>query len=112
MPELRIAWGREKEENKERVIAQFKEPITKNCQLNTYEATQSYSGGYESDFTANTQNSEGIFAFQAETEFDTSASVNSNGEIEGIPPSSELTVNAAASSKSILQNKQPSRRTI
>ena len=60
--------------------------------------------GYESYFIANTQNLEGTFVFQADTEFGTSASVNSNGEIEGILPSesSELTVNAAAS-KSILR---------
>ena len=91
LSELRSAWIREYDRNKERVIAQFKEPITNNHQLTAYEA-RSYSDGYESDFTANTQISEGTFVFQADTEFDTSASVNSNGEIEGNPPS-ELTVN-------------------
>ena len=35
-PELRAAWAREQDKNKERVIAQFKEPITKNRQLTTY----------------------------------------------------------------------------
>ena len=84
LPELQIVWVQEKEGNKERVIVQFKKSITKNRQLNAYEATQSYSDGYQSDFTTNTQNSEVTFAFQAETEFDTSASVNSNREIEGI----------------------------
>ena len=86
--------------------------MTKNCQLTTYEAIR-YSDGYDSDFTANTQNSEGTYVFhtlQAGTAFDTSASVNSNGEIEGFLSSepSELIVNAAAS-QSILRNKHPSR---
>ena len=67
-PELRSAWARKDDKNKEQVIAQFKEPITKNCQLTAYKANWSY--GYDSDFTANTQNSEGTFVFgalQAET---------------------------------------------
>ena len=79
-----MAWVQEKEENKERVIAQFNILITKNHQLIVYEATRSYSNGYDLDYTTNPQNSEGTLAFQAETEFDTSASVNSNGEIEVI----------------------------
>ena len=80
--------------------------MTKNCQLTTYKATR--SDKYDSDFAANTQNSDGTFVFhvcQVETEFDTSANVNSNKELEGIlayEPSG-LTVNAAAS-KSILRN--------
>ena len=104
MSELRTAWIREKPENKERVIAQFNTPITKNQQLNAYEANR-HSKGYNSDYTTNTQNSDGTYTFQAlqaGTEFDTSASVNSNGKIEGNLPSI-LTVNAAAS-KSILRN--------
>ena len=85
----------EKPENKEQVIAQFKEPKTNNCQLTAYEATQSYSDGYKSNFTNNKQNPEGTFVFQADTtEFDANASVNSNREIEG---TSDLTVNAVAS---------------
>ena len=104
LPELQSAWAREDDWKKEQVIAQFKEPITKNRQLTAYEAT--CSDGYDSYFTANTQNSEGTYVFhalQAETEFNTSASVNSNGELEGTPPCepSGLIVNAAAS-KSIL----------
>ena len=104
-----MAWARESGDNKEKIIAQFKTPVTKNRQLTAYEANR--NDGYDSDFTANTQNSEGTFvftAYNAETEFDTSASVNSNGELEGSQPSegpSEgLIVNAAAT-KSILRNK-------
>ena len=106
-PEMKTTWIREDDKNKERIIAQFKTPITQNRQLTAYEATRSYSDGLESDFTVNTHNSECTYVFQADTEFDTSASVNSNGEIEGNQPS-ELTVNATAS-KSILQNKPPFR---
>ena len=70
----------------------------KESQLTAYKA-QSYSDGYESDLTANTQNLEATFAFQADTtEFNANIGVNSNGEIEG---TSDLTVNATAS-KSIL----------
>ena len=85
MLELRSALAREDDRNKGQVIAHFKEPITKNRQLTVYEAN--CSDRYDSDFTANTQNSEGTFVFralQAETEFDTSASVHSNGELEGM----------------------------
>ena len=78
--ELQMAWAREKEENKERVIAQFNIPITKSRQSTVYEGTRTYFNGYDFDYTTNTQNSEGTFAFNAETEFDTNASVNSNGE--------------------------------
>ena len=63
LPELRLAWICKDDRNKDRVIAQFKEPITKNCQLTAYEA-RSYSDGYESDFTTNTQNSEGTFCWK------------------------------------------------
>ena len=83
--------------------------------MTAYEAN--WNNGYNSDFTANTQNSEETFVFralQAETEFDTSASVDSNGELEGIPldnPSGTI-VNAAAT-KSILRNgKKQSKRTL
>ena len=104
--ELRSAWVREDDSNKKRVIAQFKEPVTKNCQLTAYEASR--SDRYDSDFTANTQNLEGKYVFhalQAETEFHTSASFNSNRELEAISTCepSGLIVNAAAS-KSILRN--------
>ena len=79
--------------------------------MTVYKA-RSYSDGYESDFTTNTQYSEGTFVFQVDTEFNTSASVNSNGEIEGNLPN-ELTLNAATLLKSILRNtKQSSRRNI
>ena len=85
-PDLKMAWARETGDNKEKIIAQFKEPVTKNRQLTAYEANR--NDGYDSDFTANTQNSEETFvftAYNAETEFDTSASVNSDGELEGVP---------------------------
>ena len=83
------------------MIAQFKVPVTKNRQLTAYEAEIQYEdGGYESEITANTHNSEHTYVFNAETEFDTNASVNSNGEIEGNPPN-ELTVKAG-----ILRKKQ------
>ena len=76
-----------------------------NRQLTAYEAEIRYDDcGYESDFTTNTHNSENTYIFQAETEFDTSVNVNSNGEIEG-NPSNKLTVNAA-SSIGILRNKR------
>ena len=49
--------------------------------------------------------------FQAETEFDTTYSVNSNGELEGSHPT-DVVVNKAAS-KSILRNKRtPTKRVI
>ena len=72
---------------------------------------------YNSDFTTNTQNSEGTYVFralQAETEFDTSASVYSNDELKGIPPCepSGLIVNAAATKSILRNNKQPSRRIV
>ena len=115
-PDLKLAWAHEIGDNKEQIIAQFKELVTKNRQLTAYEATQ--SNGYDSDFTADTQNSEGTFVFhalQAETEFNTSASLNSNGELEGITSSEPggLIVNAA-DTKSILRNstKQKSKRTL
>ena len=101
-----MAWARETGNNKERIIAQFREQVTKNRQLTAYEANR--NDGYNLDFSANTQNSERTFVFQAvqaETEFDTSASLNSNGELEGNPPCEGLIVNAAVT-KSILRNKQ------
>ena len=101
--------------NKEELTATFKEPITKNCQQTAYEAT--CSEGYDSDFTASTQNSEGTYVFcalHAETEINTSASVNSNGELEGISPykPSGLIVNNAASKSILRNNKQRSRHTV
>ena len=78
------------------MIAQFKDPLTKSRPLSSYQSiVQDGRDGYDSDFTANTQNSDGTFVFIADTEFNANASVNSNGEMEGTP--SELTVNAAAS---------------
>ena len=90
--ELRAAWAGEQDKNKERVIAQFKEPITKNRQLTAYQSNSYSHDDYESDFTANTQNSEGTFVFQADTEFNANTNVNSNRQIEG---TNDLTVNAA-----------------
>ena len=60
--------------------------------------------------TANTHNSEHTYVFNAETEFDTNDTINSNGEIEFNPPN-ELTVKAA-SSTGILRNKRLQNRTI
>ena len=78
MPELKSAWARESAENKEKVIAQFKVPVVNNRQLTAYEAEIQYEdGGYESEITAKTQNSEHTYAFSAETEFDANATVNS-----------------------------------
>ena len=59
---------------------------------------------YESDYTTNTQNSEGTFVFKAETEFNTTANVNSNSEIEPT-----LIVNATKSNSILCKR---SRRTI
>ena len=89
-PELKLAWAGKKSEVKEKVIAQFSKPITKNRQLTAYQSNISQAG-YDSNYTANIQNSEGTFVFEADT-FDTSASVNSDGEVEPI-----VTVNAAKS---------------
>ena len=101
MPGLRATWAREQDKTKERIIAQFKDHPTKNHQLSSYQGI--VHDGYDSGFTANTNNLEGTFVYRADTEFDTSASVNSNWELEAILPS-ELTINAAAS-KSILRGK-------
>ena len=60
-PDLKMAWARETGDNKEKIIAQFKEPVTKNRQLTAYEANR--NDGYDSDFTANTQNLEGTYVF-------------------------------------------------
>ena len=110
MPELRSAWARETSENKEKVIAQFKVPVVKNSQLTAYRSDV-LNAGYESDMTENTHNSEHTYVFQAETEFDTTDSVNSNGELEGNHPT-DVVVNKAAS-KSILRNKRtPTKRVI
>ena len=82
-----MAWTRESAKNKEKVIAQFKVPVVNNRQLTAYEAKIQYKdGGYESEMTANTHNSEHTYVFNAETEFDANDTVNSNGEIEGNPP--------------------------
>ena len=108
-PELRSAWARESAVNKEKVIAQFKVPIVKNSQLTAYKSDT--NAGYESDMTENTHNSEHTYVFQAETEFDTTDSVNSNGELEGNHPT-DVVVNKAAS-KSILRTKRtPTKRVL
>ena len=61
--------------------------------------------------TENTHNLEHTYVFQAETEFDTTDNVNSNGKLEGSHPTDVL-VNKA-SSKSILRNKRtPTKRII
>ena len=39
LPVLKSAWAREKTEDKEKVIAQFNVPITKNRQLTAYQST-------------------------------------------------------------------------
>ena len=45
----------------------------------TYEANR-YTDGYDSDFTANTQNSEGTYQFNANSSmFDATTDENSNG---------------------------------
>ena len=41
-----MAWARRTGDNNERIIAQFKEPVTKNRQLTAYEANR-YADGYE-----------------------------------------------------------------
>ena len=53
-----------------KVIAQLSKPITKNRQLTAYQGNISQDG-YDSDYTAITQNSEGKFVLKVETEFDT-----------------------------------------
>ena len=64
-----------------------------------------FSDGYDSNYTANTNNSKGIFCFIADTEYDANGSVNSNGEIGGISSNEDLTVHATTSrSNSILGN--------
>ena len=63
-----------------------------------------YNSNYESDWTANTQNLEAPYDCNVNsTEFDTSASVDSNGAIDGVPRQNDLNVNAAATSNSILR---------
>ena len=114
--DLKKAWIRETNDNKEMVIAQFVAesksivPVTKNRNLHTVYLTESNDDdGYKSDFTANTQNSEGTFQFDVNsTVFDATADANSNGEIlEG--SQYDLNVNATAARKgkpSILRGKQ------
>ena len=87
---------REKLDRKQKVINQWWDnSITKSHQLSSYHGE--IQDWYDLDYTANTNNSEGIiFVFIADTtEYDTSASVNSNEEIEGTPNFCELTVNTA-----------------
>ena len=79
--------------------------MVKNSQLTAYRSNI-INAGYESDITDNTHKSEHTYAFQAETKFDTTASVNSKGELEGNPPTNVL-VNKASSNGSILRNKKP-----
>ena len=108
-PELRSAWARETAVNKEKVIAQFKVPIVKNSQLTAYKSDTNV--GYESDITENTHNSEHTYVFQAETEFDTIDSVNSNGELEDNHPTDVL-VNKAASNSILRTKRTPTTRVL
>ena len=66
-----------------------------------------YGSNYESDWTANTQNSEAPYDFNVnitEYDFNTSASVNGNREMYGIPRQNDLDVNAATELNQILHN--------
>ena len=65
------------------------------------------------DYTANTQNSEGTYDFNANyTDFDTTASVNSNGETDGVSSQYDLNTNAAAALKGILCNQKSRKSSI
>ena len=82
-----------------------------------YRSDQFLDDRYCSDYTANMQNTEGMYVlppkFNANsTEFDTTASINSNGEMDGVPSQYDLNINAAAvlKSKGILCNNQKGRR--
>ena len=100
--DIKRAWAKKCNNNKEKIIAQFvvdsksNVPITKNRNLRTvYRMELEDDDGYESDSTAN---SEGIFQFNANSAiFDTTVDDNSNGEI--ILEGSNLNVNMAAATK-------------
>ena len=94
MPELQTTWVRETPENKEKVIAQFKVPVVNNRQLTAYKADMMMVVMNRTSLKI-PHNSDNTYVYQVDTEFDTSANVNSNGEIEG-NLSNELTVNVAA----------------
>ena len=73
--------------------------------------------GYVSDYTTNTQNSEGTYALPPKfnvkfTEFDTTTSVNYNGEMNRVQSQHDLNVNTAAALKSngVLHNQQKGQR--
>ena len=113
--ETKKVWIQEDNDNKKIIIAQFVAgsksivPVTKNRNLYTvFMSDFNDRDGYDSDFTANTQNSDGIFQFNVNSSlFDTTTNNNSNVEIlEG----SNLNVNAAAAREgkppNILQKKQ------
>ena len=75
-------------------------PVTKNRQMYTVYMTDiNDDNGYKSDFTANTQSSEGTYHFNvSSTVFDATGDANINGEIlEG--SQYDLNVNAAAATK-------------
>ena len=113
--ETKTAWIQEDNDNKEMVIVQFvlefksSVQVTKNQHLHTVHMPDFFNrDGYDSDFTANTQNSIGTFQFNANSSlFDTTVDNNSNGEM--ILEGSDLNVNAAAARKgkpsSILRKK-------
>ena len=88
------------------MIAQFKVPVVKNNQLTAYKS-DTLSAGYESDMTENTHNSEHTYVFKAETEFDTTDSVNSNGELEGGHPTDVLVNKASSKSIYAIRELQP-----
>ena len=75
-------------------------PVTKNRQMYTVYAIDMIDDeGYKFDSTANTQNSEGMYQFNANsTVFDATDVVNSNGEILEISQY-DLNANAAAATK-------------
>ena len=86
------AWIQESNSNKEMVIAQFvaesksDPPITKNLQMCTVYAVDLINDGYNTDYTANTQNSEGTYGLPSEFNansavYDATNNINSNEEI-------------------------------
>ena len=89
------------------IVAQFvvesKTPIIKYHLIRTvYQNDLTFDDGYVSDYTTNTQNSEGTYVLPPESNansvvYDTTESVNSNGKIDG--SQYDLNVNAAAAIK-------------
>ena len=111
--DFRNAWSNEKNDNKEKIVAQLSAnsksgPVTKNHQLQTvYKLEFEYgdNDGYYFDCTAN---SKGTYQFNVNSSlFDTTADDDSNGEV--VLEGSDLNVNAAAAKKqrpSILKNRK------